>query len=619
MLRIVTSLLLLTTLGVAVAMASSEPIVQQSETPSEFAKRRGQASRETIRRAIASPTRGAPSGAPNDPDAWPKDFLAELRGLAEGTDLSTDKLLLLQPLSLPNAESLASYVGPDCTDRRSLLVVPDTFPTASALPFVVYRPKEGRPYVLLTSPGSVFGQAGMNDMGIAISLGSDGPAMQSERFSVQAGLLLRETLRQSQSLDQAATLLEGNVPDGVRFHIIDGKAPEKREIPARPNDERESNKPVSKSAISLRQALESGEPRTVVFQPSSQRWWIGGKGLAAKGWDLQQLLAGREARLGEDDLEPLQKGTVTPDRDEPDDQPDLYQLARDDFTYEIETDGVESGILRSKVRFPSPVTTQHPENNTVHGELFRPYGPGPFPCVIVLHITGGDFELSRFLCRILGRCGVASMFVKMPYYGERRPKTGRVRMVSKDLDRGLRAMRQTVLDLRRACDLIETMPSMDGRIGITGVSLGGIAGALTASLEPRIDRSCLILAGGDFGDLLYESQEREAREFSKIWQGRGGTRESFNEVMAPYDPLTYASRLRGRKVLMLNASKDESVPTKCGIKLWERAGKPPIVWYPCGHYTIAWHFPDVSWKMAEFFAAWDENRSEPEATLELRR
>ena len=83
----------------------------------------------------------------------------------------------------------------------------------------------------------------------------------------------------------------------------------------------------------------------------------------------------------------------------------------------------ERGSLRTlAVTFPSPVETIVPENNTVHAEYFQPAGPGPFPGVVVLHILGGEFPLSQTVASALARAQVAALFVKMPYYGERRSK-----------------------------------------------------------------------------------------------------------------------------------------------------------------------------------------------------
>ena len=82
----------------------------------------------------------------------------------------------------------------------------------------------------------------------------------------------------------------------------------------------------------------------------------------------------------------------------------------------------------------------------VHAEYFAPVGFGPKrPGVIVLHILGADFPLSRYMAARLADRGVAALFVKLPYYGERRPAgegQGTKRFLSADIERTMTAMRQ---------------------------------------------------------------------------------------------------------------------------------------------------------------------------------
>ena len=107
------------------------------------------------------------------------------------------------------------------------------------------------------------------------------------------------------------------------------------------------------------------------------------------------------------------------------DVPERFRLGPAVFAYELEPLRTRAVHSRSSaVRFPSPFVSPDPVNNTVHAEYFRPIGPGPSgrrPAVIVLHILGADFALSRYMAARLADRGVAALFVKLPYYGERRP------------------------------------------------------------------------------------------------------------------------------------------------------------------------------------------------------
>ena len=128
-----------------------------------------------------------------------------------------------------------------------------------------------------------------------------------------------------------------------------------------------------------------------------------------------------------------------------------FQLAAHRFPFEqrpVETSATKISIW--EVTFPSPVETAFENNNTVHCEYYRPAGPGKYPGVVVLHILGGDFPLSRLFCRTLAHHGVAALFLKLPYYGPRRQPDAPARMISLDPQQTVQGMTQGVLDIRRA-------------------------------------------------------------------------------------------------------------------------------------------------------------------------
>jgi dienelactone hydrolase len=363
----------------------------------------------------------------------------------------------------------------------------------------------------------------------------------------------------------------------------------------------------------------------VIMNASEQTLWVGfgnksSKGAADQeviGYRLVDLLDGQplaqRVRI-DSPLQPLDPnqdrliaGTIAPARslDFEAAIPAMYQFPPDTFTFQASPDAVGSGIVRTLVKIPSPVVTEYPENNTIPVEVFKPRSAGPYPYVIITHIAGGDFELSRFVASTLANAGIACTFVKLPYYGERRPPGKNVKMLQPDVDVASTAMVQAVKDLRRVVDWIDAQTDLDRhRIGICGISLGSITGSLAAGIEPRLTHCCFIIGGGNLHDLVFESVEGEAREFKRLWTESGGTRESLGQLMRNFDPVTYASRLSQRTVLMINASQDESVPVVCGKALWEAAGKQRIIWYPCGHYTIVRYIMPALQHTVKFFKDW---------------
>src|SRR5262245_26356923 len=98
--------------------------------------------------------------------------------------------------------------------------------------------------------------------------------------------------------------------------------------------------------------------------------------------------------------------------------PERFRLADHSFTWEAtRLQTVTESLEVWDVSFPSPVKSPHENNNTVWCEYYKSRVAGKKPGVIVLHILGGDFELSRLFCNALAQHGVCALFVKMPYYG----------------------------------------------------------------------------------------------------------------------------------------------------------------------------------------------------------
>jgi dienelactone hydrolase len=282
-----------------------------------------------------------------------------------------------------------------------------------------------------------------------------------------------------------------------------------------------------------------------------------------------------------------------------------FRLTPGEFAWQAKPLGADSATVEVwDVTFPSPVVTPHKINNTVHCEYFQPKREGKRPAVIVLHILGGDFPLSRLFCNRLAQQGVAALFVKMPYYGPRRGEGIARRMVSANPDETVEGMTQAVLDIRRAVAWLGSRDEVDAdQIGVFGISLGGITGALAATAEPRLQNICLLLAGGDIGRVAFDAVKLRAGsgELPKSL----GDKETLIKKLAVIDPVTYAANARGRRILLLNAKDDEVIPRACTDALYEGFGQPEIVWYSGGHYSVIRHLFGALDRVANFFAAVD--------------
>ncbi len=264
-----------------------------------------------------------------------------------------------------------------------------------------------------------------------------------------------------------------------------------------------------------------------------------------------------------------------------------------------------------QLQYPSPVETPFEANNTVPGEYYLPEGIGPNdpqrPAVICLHILGGGFELVQLVSSSLASRGIPAVWFKLPYYGERRPQ-GLKEDPRQNPARFVEALSQGVLDVRRMVDLLATRPEVDPRrIGITGISLGGMLAGTAAGVEPRIHRAALILSGGDVLEIIYHA--RESRRISELLRGLPlEDRREVEQTLRSVDPLTHADALRERaqdgRVIMINAGSDEVIPRSSTDKLAKALGiDDEVIWLDgLGHYTAMAALPQALRTTVAFFA-----------------
>ena len=295
--------------------------------------------------------------------------------------------------------------------------------------------------------------------------------------------------------------------------------------------------------------------------------------------------------------------------------PERFRQSAHSFTASAEFTRMSGPVRVFRVRFPSPVKTDVAENNTAHGDYFQPQGKGPHPGCVMLHVAGGEFALSQMIANSLARRGVATLFIKMPYYGERRGKKSPRRMISFDPETTVENMTQAVLDARRAAAWLGNRPEVDAdRLGVTGISLGGIMSALSAEAEPRFRKVAIYLGGGNLAAAIWTHPDTVVERFRQYWVGRGGSRESLQKILAPVDPVTYGHLLEDRTVLMVAAKNDEIVLPEFAIALWESiAKKPQLVWLDSGHITAAQYILGEVERLGRFFEQGPSEAAKPKA------
>ena len=221
------------------------------------------------------------------------------------------------------------------------------------------------------------------------------------------------------------------------------------------------------------------------------------------------------------------------------------------------------------------VTYRSVHDKIVTGLLTLPgNGKAPFPTVVLMHGFGDRKTVDYIEAgnQYLLDAGYAVLRLDISNHGDRFKYdydfdlTDGYRYWTRDI------ITQTVFDLRRAVDFINTREELDpNRIGYFGISLGGVIGTIFCSVEERIEVPVIVLAGGSL-NLMF---------------GKGALSGDTKDYLSIIDPINYVAKISPRPLLMINAENDDVVPPITSKLLFKAAKDPKeIIWYPAKHHDI---------------------------------
>jgi len=237
--------------------------------------------------------------------------------------------------------------------------------------------------------------------------------------------------------------------------------------------------------------------------------------------------------------------------------------------------------------FTSQVESPWPENNRVHGQLFRTRKTGP--AVVVLAQWNARWEEQQDICRWLNRLGITAIKMSLPYH-DRRAVPGHPRgdhLIGPNIGLTLQANRQAVLDVRRTLRWLE-LEGYD-RLGILGTSIGSSIAFVTMCHEPALQAGAFLHVATYFGEVVANGLTT-----MNVWESLQAkvSHDELRRYWLPISPFPYVAKLNGtrRKILTITGRYDPTFwPefTNSFLREVQRDGlQVENLSLPCGHYSL---------------------------------
>ncbi|HZT40667.1 MAG TPA: acetylxylan esterase [Chthonomonadaceae bacterium] len=258
----------------------------------------------------------------------------------------------------------------------------------------------------------------------------------------------------------------------------------------------------------------------------------------------------------------------------------------------------------SAVRYSLSYDSVHDQRVTAILALPRRFTP-PYPAVLLVHGSGGSKDTSyiHWSSSALTAQGYATLSIDTQYHGARaRPdRSGEIHMPDSFTMRD--AWVQTVVDLRRAVDYLETRPDIHkDKIGYLGFSQGAMLGAVLGGVEARIHAFCLAVPGGGFVNIVQHIDRYPVLKAHWPVQATPEVMRRVEEISNVTDPIYYIGRIPPRPLLIIVAKYDEIIPPEASEALVEAArahGSVQVQRWDSGHVLN----PNTIFGIRDFFVA----------------
>jgi dienelactone hydrolase len=227
------------------------------------------------------------------------------------------------------------------------------------------------------------------------------------------------------------------------------------------------------------------------------------------------------------------------------------------------------------------------EGRRIEGYLSLPRAERRRPAVVFVHGSGGDRrELLPRAEQLAARGAVTLTITEPSASGATVSRAGGPKATLR------RLRRSQVLDvvaIRRAVDVLQSLPQVDGRrVGYLGWSAGARTGTFVAASEPRV-KALVLLSAGASPIATYAALAPPS------------LRPAVREVLGSIDPLRYIPRGRPGALRLEDGTQDQIVPHAALLNVVHAAPKGTSVrWYDAPHQLNNAAYRDgFAWLMAK--------------------
>jgi len=253
-------------------------------------------------------------------------------------------------------------------------------------------------------------------------------------------------------------------------------------------------------------------------------------------------------------------------------------------------------------RFPSAFKSKSVENDIVQLHIQLPIDVEKPPIVLILHYWGApSLKVERSLALELNQRGIGAAIMTLPYHLTRTPKgaVSGAMAIQPDPEKLKATMTQSVMDVRRSLDYIQSRNECGRIVGIYGTSLGAIVSSLAYAVDDRLENAAFLLGGIELGRLVWRSSllvpvKDELR-------AKGFNEQRLSKALESVEPSKYLSAGKLGKTFVIRAKFDTVVPSECTDALIQALPQSKLLSIDSGHYGGVFVQEKLLREVANFF------------------